>query len=126
MVCDTLYILGKDQNPCRKMEEIEKLAPELLEDPGCKIIIFFEWVRMLELVRVFAINVGIEFTWHTGSVPLQRWREEIRRFRLDPHYRLFLSSESGGVGLNLQNADTVINLDLPWNPTRLAQRIARA
>ncbi len=37
-----------------------------------------------------------------------------------------LSSESGGVGLNLQAADTVINLDQPWNPARLEQRIARA
>ena len=126
MVCDTLYILGKDQNPCPKMDEIEKLVPELLEDPDCKIIIFSEWVRMLELVRVFAVDAGIEFAWHTGSVPLQRRREEIRRFRQDPHCRLFLSSESGGVGLNLQSADTVINVDLPWNPARLEQRIARA
>ena len=126
MVCDTLYILGKDQDPCPKMDEIEKLVPELLEDPDCKIIIFSEWVRMLELVRVFAVDAGIEFAWHTGSVPLQRRREEIRRFRQDPHCRLFLSSESGGVGLNLQSADTVINMDLPWNPARLEQRIARA
>ncbi len=126
MVCDSLYILGKDQNPCPKMDEIENLVPELLEDPDCKIIIFSEWVRMLELVRVFAVDANIEFAWHTGSVPLQRRREEIRRFRQDPHCRLFLSSESGGVGLNLQSADTVINMDLPWNPARLEQRIARA
>ena len=55
-----------------------------------------------------------------------RTRAEIRRFRDDPECRLFLSSESGGVGLNLQVADTVVNMDQPWNPARLEQRIARA
>ena len=59
-------------------------------------------------------------------MPQPRRRAEIRRFREDPECRLFLSSESGGVGLNLQVADTVINMDQPWNPARLEQRIARA
>ncbi len=126
MVCDSLYILGGERDPCPKMDEIEKLVPDLLEDPESKIIVFSEWVRMLELVRELAVDSGIEFAWHTGRVPQTRRREEIRRFREDPDCRLFLSSESGGVGLNLQVADTVINLDQPWNPARLEQRIARA
>ena len=126
MVCDTLYILGGDDDSCPKMNEIEKLIPDLLDDPACKIIVFSEWVRMLELVRALAIETGIEFAWHTGSVPQLRRREEIKRFREDPDCRLFLSSEAGGVGLNLQVADAVINMDQPWNPARLDQRIARA
>ena len=59
-------------------------------------------------------------------MPQPRRREEIKRFREDPDCRLFLSSEAGGVGLNLQVANTVINMDQPWNPARLDQRIARA
>ena len=126
MVCDTPYILDGAHDDCPKMEELEKLVPELLEDPDRKIIIFSEWVRMLDLVREFATANGLEFAWHTGSVPQHRRRAEINRFRKDPSCRLFLSSESGGVGLNLQVADTVINLDQPWNPARLEQRISRA
>ena len=126
MVCDTLHILGARQDGCPKMDEIEKLVPDLLDDPECKIVVFSEWVRMLELVRAFAVEAGIEFAWHTGSVPQVRRRAEIRRFREDPACRLFLSSDSGSVGLNLQAADTVINIDQPWNPARLDQRIARA
>ncbi len=126
MICDTPYILGDENRDCPKMEELEKLLPDLLEDPERKIIIFSEWVRMLELVRDYAASVGIEFAWHTGSVPQPQRRAEIMKFREDPDCRLFLSSESGGVGLNLQVADTVINMDQPWNPARLEQRIARA
>ena len=126
MVCDTPYILDDEAHDCPKMDELERLLPDLLADPERKIIVFSEWVRMLSLVREFAVQAGLEFAWHTGEVPQQRRRAEIRRFREDPDCRLFLSSESGGVGLNLQAADTVINLDLPWNPARLEQRIARA
>ena len=126
MVCDTPYILDDQSHACPKMDEIERLLPELLADSARKVIVFSEWVRMLSLVREYASGAGLEFAWHTGEVPQQRRRAEIRRFREDPDCRVFLSSESGGVGLNLQAADTVINLDLPWNPARLEQRIARA
>ena len=69
---------------------------------------------------------ALEFAWHTGSVPQERRRAEIARFKRDPGCRLFLSTDSGAVGLNLQAASAIINLDLPWNPARLEQRIARA
>src|SRR5262250_2065257 len=81
---------------------------------------------MLELVRELAAEMGIEAAWHTGSVPQQRRRAEILRFKKDPTCRLFLSTDSGSVGLNLQVASAVVNIDLPWNPAKLEQRIARA
>jgi hypothetical protein len=127
MTCDTPYILDSEVRDCPKLEELERILSDLLDDnPQRKIIIFSEWVRMLELVRELAGEMGLEFAWHTGSVPQDRRRIEIERFKKDPNCRLFLSSESGGVGLNLQVADAVINLDLPWNPAKLEQRIARA
>jgi len=49
----------------------------------------------------------------------------IRQFKNDPDCRVFLSTDAGGVGLNLQNASAVVNMDLPWNPAVLEQRIGR-
>jgi hypothetical protein len=49
----------------------------------------------------------------------------VSRFFDDPACQVFFSTDAGGVGLNLQVADHVINLDLPWNPAVLDQRIAR-
>jgi SNF2 family DNA or RNA helicase len=50
----------------------------------------------------------------------------IERFMNDPDVHAFISTDAGGLGLNLQVASFVINLDLPWNPARVEQRIGRA
>src|SRR5438552_14400892 len=81
---------------------------------------------MLELVQGLCRRMKLGFAWHTGSVPQQRRRAEINAFKSDPDCRVFLSTDSGAAGLNLQNASVVINCDLPWNPAKLEQRIARA
>jgi hypothetical protein len=108
------------------LPELEKIFEELLANPETKILVFSEWTRMLELVEQICRRLGAGYALHTGSVPQQRRRGEIRRFKETPSCRVFLSSDSGSTGLNLQNASVVINCDLPWNPARLEQRIARA
>jgi len=60
-----------------------------------------------------------------GGVPSRERKELTRALREDPDCRVFLSTDAGGVGLNLQKASTVINLDIPWNPAVLEQRIGR-
>lgn len=127
MICDSPSILKNNScQDCPKLEELARVLEESLSDPDVKIIIFSEWVGMLEKVRTWAEKEGIGFAWHTGGVPQKRRRAEILAFRNDPGCRLFLSTDSGGVGLNLQNASVVVNCDLPWNPAKLEQRIARA
>jgi len=126
MICDTPYILDSDCRLCPKLGELKEILAETLADPETKILIFSEWERMLELVRDLVQEMEIGYAWHTGSVPVMHRRGEIRRFKDDPDCRLFLSTDSGSVGLNLQAASVVINLDLPWNPAKLEQRIARA
>jgi superfamily II DNA or RNA helicase len=126
MICDTPAILDPTCRVCPKLDELERVLGELLEEPGRKVIVFSEWERMLGMVRELAGEMGIETAWHTGSVPQQRRRAEIMRFKQDPACRLFLSTDSGSLGLNLQVASAVVNVDLPWNPAKLEQRIARA
>ena len=126
MLCDTPYILDQDCRISPKLKELGSILQELMEDGDHKIIIFSEWERMLELVRKQAKDMELDYALHTGKIPQPKRRDEIRRFKNDPECRLFLSTDSGATGLNLQVADVVINLDMPWNPARLEQRIARA
>jgi len=125
MICDTNYILDPEDRTCPKLAELEKLLEECRANDA-KVIVFSEWERMLELVRDFCGKEDIGFAWHTGSVPQKRRRAEINAFKNDPACRVFLSTDSGATGLNLQVASVVINCDLPWNPAKLEQRIARA
>ena len=126
MICDTNYILDHEDRTSPKVEELERILEQCLTETEVKVVLFSEWERMLELARDRLRQMRIGYAWHTGSVPQQRRRAEIRVFKIDPECRVFLSTDSGGVGLNLQNASVVINCDLPWNPARLEQRIARA
>lgn len=126
MLCDTPYILDEECRICPKLEELEPLLDELLANDDTKIIIFSEWERMLELVRDHLRGGDIGYAWHTGSVEQKKRTGEIGRFKNDATCRVFLSTDAGSVGLNLQVANVVINLDIPWNPAKLEQRIARA
>jgi len=123
MVCDTNYILDPESRACPKLDELEKILDECRESPEVKILIFSEWERMLQLARGLCEKMRFGFAWHTGSVPQRKRHAEILLFKNDPKCRVFLSTDSGSTGLNLQNASVVINCDLPWNPARLEQRL---
>ena len=125
MICDTHFILNPDARACPKLAELERILDECRENDA-KVIVFSEWERMLQLVREVCDRRGFGYAWHTGSVPQKRRRNEINLFKTDPNCRVFLSTDSGATGLNLQTASVVINCDLPWNPAKLEQRIARA
>ncbi len=126
MLCDTPYILDESCRICPKLGELETILEELFQDKGTKVIIFSEWVRMLGLIAELLQHMKVKFAWHTGEVDQRKRREEINRFKNDEQCRVFLSTDSGSLGLNLQVANVVINVDLPWNPAKLEQRIARA
>lgn len=127
MLCDSVYILDPKIRTAPKVDELCRVLADIWSnDPSRKVIVFSEWVRMLDLVRERLEEDDTGYAWHVGSVPQQKRRHEIRRFREDPECNVFLSSDSGSLGLNLQAASVVVNLDLPWNPAKLEQRIARA
>ncbi|MBM4353752.1 MAG: hypothetical protein FJ109_08140 [Deltaproteobacteria bacterium] len=126
MICDSPYILDQECRIAPKIDELSELVESALDGENAKIIIFSEWERMLHLVRERMQAMKLDPAWHTGSVPQAKRRVEINRFKNDDDCRVFLSTDSGATGLNLQVANTVINMDLPWNPAKLEQRIGRA
>lgn len=113
-----------------KLEEFRRIISDLLETPGQKVVVFSQWERMLRLaelaVRDLLAVAGARSVLFSGSLPLKKRAAEVRRFLEDPATRVFFSTDAGGVGLNLQEgANCVVNLDVPWNPAVLEQRIGR-
>ncbi len=127
MVCDSSYLIDKETNHSPKLLELKDILLEKLDikNNDRKIIIFSEWVTMLKLIGEMLEKEGITYTTLTGKVPVKKRGALIKEFEENPECRIFLSSESGGTGLNLQVADTVINFELPWNPAKKNQRIGR-
>ena len=70
-------------------------------------------------------TLGVGYVLLHGGLPGKERKAVLERFSTDPACKVFLSTDAGGTGLNLQTADTVVNLELPWNPAVLEQRIAR-
>ena len=126
MSCNSTYLLDHETDHGVKAEELATLLAELFEEPSAKVVIFSQWVRTHELIARRLEANGWGYVLFHGGVPSERRPALVDRFREDPSCRVFLSTDAGGVGLNLQHAAaTIINMDLPWNPAVLEQRIGR-
>ena len=125
MSCDSSYLLDEESDDGLKSTEVMTVLGELLERPGTKAVIFSQWLRMHELLVRQATKRGLGHVLFHGGVPGPKRQGLIEKFRNDPDCRLFFSTDAGGVGLNLQFAAVVVNVDLPWNPAVLEQRIGR-
>ncbi|MEM6468848.1 MAG: DEAD/DEAH box helicase [Planctomycetota bacterium] len=127
MACDSTYLLDQDAKEySSKLDRLAELLEGLLEDPTRKIVIFSEWRRMLERIESRLDDLGADYVRLDGQVPQKKRSSLVARFQKDPDCRVICMTNAGSTGLNLQSANTVINVDLPWNPAVLEQRIARA
>jgi superfamily II DNA or RNA helicase len=125
MSCDSTYLLDHTTDFGVKADELATLLEEICEDPDAKVVIFSQWLRMHELLlRRFHGRKWDHVLFH-GGVPGPQRKGLVDRFREDRQCRAFLATDAGGVGLNLQHASFVVNMDLPWNPAVLEQRIGR-
>jgi len=126
--CDALELADPLRQPTAspKLDEFEAYVAELSAQGASKILVFSEWVEMLKLAAARLDKLGIGWAMLTGQVPSEKRPALLDRFRSDPSIQVLLSSDAGGVGLNLQVANYVAHLDLPWNPAHLDQRTARA
>lgn len=125
MVCDSTFILDQKTRFDTKIDETMAIISNLLDSDDGKVVIFSQWERMLRILADELSENDIDFCFLHGGVPSMKRKNLIDRFRDDDKCRIFLSTDAGATGLNLQTASLLINLDLPWNPAVLEQRIAR-
>lgn len=125
MVCDSTFILDQKTRFDTKVEETMNILGDLFESGDEKVVIFSQWERMTRLIAAELDNAGVRYSSLNGMVPSEKRKKLCDDFQEDPDCRVFISTDAGSTGLNLQAASLVINLDLPWNPAVLEQRIAR-
>ncbi len=125
MSCDNTYLIDQQTRFGPKLNELLTLLGEIFEESGTKVVIFSQWQRMTRLVAEMLDKQPWDFVHLHGGVPSKKRKDLIKTLHEDPDCRIFLSTDAGGLGLNLQAASAVINMDLPWNPAVLEQRIGR-
>ncbi|NQT54586.1 DEAD/DEAH box helicase [bacterium] len=125
MACDNTYLIDQETRFGPKLDELETLLGDVFERPAHKVVVFSQWKRMHDLVAERLQAGRRPFLYLHGGVPSRKRKDLLRTFHDDPDTRVFLSTDAGGTGLNLQIASAVVNLDLPWNPAVLEQRIGR-
>ncbi len=125
MSCNSTYLVDQQTRHDTKIEELFYILEERLAEEGESAVIFSQWERMTRIVAQELEAREIPFAYLHGGIPGSKRGELLDRFREDSACRVFLSTDAGGVGLNLQKASLVVNLDLPWNPAVLEQRIGR-
>ncbi|MCP9745541.1 DEAD/DEAH box helicase [Lacihabitans sp. CS3-21] len=125
MVCDSTFIIDQRTRKDTKVDELMNIVEEFLETNDSKVVVFSQWERMTRLIAAEFDKKGIEYEYLHGGIPSHKREKLLTNFKEKPNSRIFLSTDTGGVGLNLQSASLVINLDIPWNPAVLEQRIGR-
>ncbi len=125
MACDAAGLVDKETPGAPKLDELDRLLDELCVQGGRKAVVFSQWTQMTEMVERRINKLGLGCVRLHGGVPTSKRGELMDRFRDNDSIQVFISTDAGGVGLNLQSASVLINLDIPWNPAVLEQRIAR-
>ena len=127
MAANSTFLVDKEPpGYSSKLEELDALLDQLTAEEDRKIVLFSEWTNMLNLIEPLLEKRQLPFVRLDGSVPQNRRQGLVRRFQQDPACKLFITTNAGSTGLNLQAANTIVNVELPWNPAILEQRIARA
>lgn len=127
MACNSSFLIDKETHFSPKLVALEEILLQKLDlkNNNRKIIIFSEWTTMNQIIGKLLSKNSIIYTELNGKVPVKKRKLIIKEFEENPNCQVFLSTEAGGSGLNLQVADTVINFELPWNPAKKNQRIGR-
>lgn len=110
-----------------KFELLDRMLPKL-QQTGHRVLIFFQMTQVMSIMEDFLNYKGFSYLRLDGSTKADDRSELLRLFNApdSPYFVFLLSTRAGGLGLNLQTADTVIIFDSDWNPHQDLQAQDRA
>ena len=125
-ICDTPALFMEDyKGDSGKLDSLRDLLSQIAEG-NHRVLIFSQFRGMLDRIEEELPQLGLTSFKVTGSTPSQDRQEMTKAFNQGECDVFLISLKAGGVGLNLTGADTVILVDLWWNPAVESQAIGRA
>jgi len=107
MSCNSTNLLDHESDYGVKADELAALFDNLFADPDAKAVVFSQWTRTHDILIRRLEARGLGYVSFHGGVPSEKRLALVERFRDDPACRVFLSTDAGSTGLNLQHAS-------PW------------
>lgn len=121
--CNSPRLLNPDLLENGKVNEIVEVIEQFSSEH--KIVVFSQWTKFLDLLAEELKVRGHNFVSIRGDVSEEQRDKNVQALTNDPYTRILLSSDAGGMGINLQAADVLIHCDLLWNPQKMTQREGR-
>jgi len=103
---------------------VELLQTALDEDPRAKVVAFSTFKDLLNLIQDDTAGL-VKSVQFTGDMNARQKQAAMTQFKTDPKTRLFLSSDAGGYGVDLPEANHLVSIDLPWSGGSIDQRESR-
>ncbi|NBC14706.1 MAG: DEAD/DEAH box helicase family protein [Gammaproteobacteria bacterium] len=125
MACNAAGLVDKETKGSPKLDELAGILEDGCRLAGLKAVVFSQWAQMGEMVEDLVRRMGLGCVRLHGQIPSAKRGALMDRFHNDDACQVFISTDAGGTGLNLQCASLLVNLDVPWNPAVLDQRVAR-
>lgn len=135
--CNHPYLFVGDYNIWAKKEEmvrasgkfelLDRLLPKLRK-AGHRVLMFSQMTRLMDILEVYLQMNEFKYLRLDGSTKTEERGTKLKQFNApdSPYFMFLLSTRAGGLGLNLQTADTVIIFDSDWNPQMDQQAEDRA
>lgn len=110
-----------------KFELLDRIIPKF-QKTGHRILVFFQMTQIMDIMEDFLRFRNIQYLRLDGGTKADERTELLQKFNApnSPYFAFLLSTRAGGLGLNLQTADTVIIYDTDWNPHQDLQAQDRA
>ena len=108
-----------------KLDALAELVDELRGEGAFKLVIFSGFKQMLRIIGAMLQERKVGYTLMDGDTEAKARFTKMERFKTSPSCQVFLSSDAGAYGINLDTGTHLINYDLPWSAGALQQRIAR-
>lgn len=125
MACNAAGLVDKESVGAPKLEELRRLFTEICIDTGEKVVVFSCWKLMTSMIEELAKEMKLGYVHLHGGVPSAKRGGLMKAFHEDDSIAVFIATDAGSTGLNLQCATNLINADVPWTPAIIEQRNAR-
>lgn len=124
-LADSSSLLDQQTNASSKLDWLRDFLKDQCTAANEKVVVFTRWTRVQDLITQLCDELKLRWRSLSGRDNSEARRQAIREFTEDSDIHVFVSTDAGGLGVNLQAARLVVIFEPAWNPSADSQRLNR-